>query len=398
MKQNRQFMQATIFCVFILQLFFYSCKKDSHEYSVAPEFDEYVQRFRDEANKCGLTFDFQKSGLIIEFTNDLGKFDGMCHYEKPIRIQIDKTAWDKYGKYSNGDLLREKLIFHELGHGFLGRKHKNDLFQTGDWVSMMHGGNGELPSDGRKSWNINYRRMRRDYYIDELFNPTTAFPLWATENHTFKADSIMTAVFTESFIDNGNHWSIGIGDSSISSINNGLYSFQNISKHQSYYVAKTISVDKTKNFSFEIDLKLISVSDDKDCGIVWGGNSGSNLYYFKMTNDKRFKVGNYSNFGWYIEVPNNAIKPSDYNKLVVCHFDSIFYLFINDVYVYQTDYDGFFGDIFGFQLQPQTTVLVDKMQISYITSGAFKVDILPVEISKETFKGTLPDINSQLTN
>jgi len=375
---------------------FVSCKKETKEYRIAPEFDEYVQRFVTEANKHGKVFDFHKSGLIIEFVDNLGDFDGRCYYENPIRIEIDKGYWQKYGNFANGDLLKEKVIFHELGHGFLNRKHLNELFDDGDWVSMMHGGDGANPPDGRESWNINYRGYRRLYYLNELFNTYTPTPTWATEKPVIALDTIQNNVFTENFDNNKNNWSIGTGDSTTVSMANGIYTFQNGSNYRNYYMAKTVSIDNTRNFNFEMLMKFTAKSPHDACGIVWGGSSGANLYYFCITKDKDFKIGNYSNYGWYIDVPCSTIKDNDYNKLSVRSVNGNFYLYINDVFVYQTDVDGLFGNMIGFQTSSQTTVQIDKIKISYLGARLTKSNSISSNVSKETFTGTTPDINSQL--
>ena len=375
---------------FLVSLLIISCKKDDKEYRIAPEFEEYVQRFIDEANNHGQKFDFKKSGLIIEFVSNLGAFDGRCFYENPIRIEIDKGYWTKYGKYANGDLLKEKVIFHELGHGFLKRKHLNDIFDDGDWSSMMHGGDGENPPDGRESWNINYRGYRRTYYINELFNPSTSKPTWATGKPVIALDTNQNSIFAENFENNNNNWLIGTGDSVSLSLKNSIYTFQNSSKNSSFYITKNISIDKTKSFHFEIEFKFVAKSSNDNCGLVFCGNSGTDLYYFSITKAKNFRIGNYANYGWYIDIPCSKINNTDYNKLAVNYVNGTFYLYVNDTFVYQTDYDGFFGDMFGFQTSSQTTILIDKMQVSYIGSTTTKSNVISGSASKETFRGTIP--------
>jgi len=144
-----------------------SCK-DTNEYRVNDEFTPYVQKFIDEAALRGKTYDFEKTGLIIEFANLDNDVAGLCHYEDPIRIQIDKDYWNALQGTEGEELMKEDLIFHEMGHGILGRKHINDILENGDWKSIMCG--GDKVDD--RPWNINYRGFRRTYYLDELFNHT----------------------------------------------------------------------------------------------------------------------------------------------------------------------------------------------------------------------------------
>jgi hypothetical protein len=146
--------------------------KDETEYRVDNEFEEYVIRFETEASARGRNFDFKSTGLIVEFADLKDDKAGLCHYEKPIRIEIDKKYWTAIGKSAGADAMKEDLLFHELGHGILNRRHLNTTLENGDWKSMMCG--GEKVND--RPWNINYRGERRPYYIDELFNESTAAP------------------------------------------------------------------------------------------------------------------------------------------------------------------------------------------------------------------------------
>ena len=157
--------------LFVLTIALYSCN-DPHEYNVDQEFARYVAQFEQEAAKRGQSLNLQTQGLIIEFANLKDGKAGLCHYEKPIRIEIDRTYWNAIGKKNGGDLMRENLIFHELGHGILNRKHLNSTRENDDWKSLMCGG---TKVDNR-TWNINYRGMRRTYYVDELFDESTPMP------------------------------------------------------------------------------------------------------------------------------------------------------------------------------------------------------------------------------
>ena len=107
-------------------LVFTSCK-DSKEYSVDSSFTKYLLRFESEGASRGHKFDPQSTGLIIEFGNLSNNEAGLTHFEKPIRIQIDKTYWDDISKSAGADLMMEDLIFHELGHGLLKRDHLNTI-------------------------------------------------------------------------------------------------------------------------------------------------------------------------------------------------------------------------------------------------------------------------------
>ena len=128
-----------------------SCNDD--EYRVGSEFSEYLNRFDSLATKHGRNLDIKSSGLIIEFADLKDNTAGLTHYEDPIRIEIDQKYWTDISKTAGADLMKEDLLFHELGHGLLRRSHLNSTLENGDWKSIMCGGDKVNDS----AWNINYR-------------------------------------------------------------------------------------------------------------------------------------------------------------------------------------------------------------------------------------------------
>lgn len=148
------------------------------EVRIDPIFQPYVDKFISEAQSRGMSVDFTKFGMIIEFDDTLQIVAGFAHYETPARISISKIHWN------NGDSnSRELTIFHELGHRYLLRSiHRNDTFQNGQAKSIMRG-----DPDGDPNTPLPYTLppvfycgLKKKYYIDEIFDSTTAAPNWAT--------------------------------------------------------------------------------------------------------------------------------------------------------------------------------------------------------------------------
>lgn len=77
----------------LILLLFVSCK-DRYEYRVGEPFVEYLQRFESEAATRGKKIDLQNTGVIVEFADLKDNQAGLCHYEKPIQIEIDRDYWD----------------------------------------------------------------------------------------------------------------------------------------------------------------------------------------------------------------------------------------------------------------------------------------------------------------
>ena len=350
----------------LIVLFQLSCK-DSHEYRVDTEFTQYLQRFEDEAAKKDKYFDLESTGLIIEFANLKDNIAGLTHYEQPIRIEIDKTYWNEIKGYQGEDLMKENLIFHELGHGLLNRDHLNTTLENGDWKSIMCGG---TMVDNR-NWNINYRGMRRTYYIDELFNESTPAPEFSSNTLLEDTTGFVEKLFLS--FDDEEHagWPIKDSNSYTTSINEGKLQFQ--SKEDKLYLvfAKT-GIDIQSDFSYELTLKYESTSDENYYGILFGylstGNSDGStdpIEYFSIDNKQSMYVGNRSWYSYYTELKKPSIIKNGDNKLKIVKIGDLLYYFINNVYEYCSEMETIeSGDSFGFIVPPNGTVLLDNFKIS----------------------------------
>lgn len=71
-------------------------------------------------------------------------------------VVVDQSFWE-----NSSHLSREFIVFHELGHCFLGRDHTEDCLDNRTYASLMRSGLG--------SCRDNYNFSTRDFYLDELF-------------------------------------------------------------------------------------------------------------------------------------------------------------------------------------------------------------------------------------
>jgi len=118
----------------------------------------YFTLFENEALSRGIDIDLNGLGISGEITT-ISQEDvaGICHSgQHNAHITIDQNFWN-----SAGDLYREYVVFHELGHCVLGRGHREAIHPSGHCKSIMASGVGRcIP---------NYRDSTRDEYVDELF-------------------------------------------------------------------------------------------------------------------------------------------------------------------------------------------------------------------------------------
>ena len=128
----------------------------------------YFDRYEAEAARRGIAVDLtavQLTAHVVEIDED--GVAGECTYDPsaPNRLVVDEALWDQTdGGTPEDDLLREYVVFHELGHCERLRAHREDRNPEGRCVSLMASGVG----DCRPS----YGASNRDLLLDELFDET----------------------------------------------------------------------------------------------------------------------------------------------------------------------------------------------------------------------------------
>lgn len=130
-------------------------KKQSY---IEPEFYHLVDLFELEQN---VNVDIE-----IVFAKLERPTVGLCHYLKYqngsvqfLKIEIDHDYWQ-----STSEIKKEVLLFHELGHCVLGRKHTEELLGNYSPKSIMY------------PWIFeNAYQNYRSYYVEELQNQKILF-------------------------------------------------------------------------------------------------------------------------------------------------------------------------------------------------------------------------------
>ncbi|WKN42873.1 hypothetical protein [Tunicatimonas pelagia] len=122
----------------------------------------YFDRFEEEAFNRGVSINLRAANITGQINEiDESRVLGQCSFgfgrANPNRITIDETFWDR-----SGERGREFVIFHELGHCFLNRAHREDTDRRGVCLSIMRSGTGTCRDS--------YSQFTRAQYLDELFN------------------------------------------------------------------------------------------------------------------------------------------------------------------------------------------------------------------------------------
>ena len=119
----------------------------------------YFEKFEAAGAERGLAVDLASTGITASIREiHENQVAGQCSYgyANPGEITVDLSFWNR-----SGNLAREMILFHELGHCYLERDHLEEAFSSGYCTSIMRSGTC-CCRDG-------YNLENRSYYLDELF-------------------------------------------------------------------------------------------------------------------------------------------------------------------------------------------------------------------------------------
>lgn len=135
-----------------------SDRDDGNFYSNGYNLRHYVGEYKDShLDHVGVTPNISESQFQFVSEAFLAKnygrpYWGLC-FPSSKNILLNRDAWNQMG-----DFQRRALVFHELGHCHLNRRHDNALFK-GKKLSLMHW-IGKYPDYDNYTWE----------YDEELFN------------------------------------------------------------------------------------------------------------------------------------------------------------------------------------------------------------------------------------
>lgn len=385
--------------IIFVSVSFFSCQ-DWNEYRVKSDFEPYVVRFEMEAKQRGEDFHLRERGLIIEFGDLDNGVAGLCHYGKPIRIEIDRAYWNEMGKYGGADLIREELIFHEMGHGILGRKHLNTTLSNDEWKSIMCGGNKVED----RSWNTNYRGQRRAYYLDELFTESTAEPSFFTLPPVIDSEAFIP-VLTDNFDSaSSSLWKPGIYPGSSVSIENGMLIYRSKSTANMAVLSEIPHFNIQSDFILEYTFQYKEQADSAKYGIAFGtlANSGSykeSVDFFVINNNRQLYNGNTTWYSYFTQVKRYQIIPKGKNKLKIIQSGNMLSCYINDVFAYASETENTQpGSGIGFMVPAGQTLYVDDLRLSKRTTAAAAARIRKSLTDKLNFTPVMSIINEIKNN
>ncbi|MEO1450561.1 MAG: hypothetical protein AAFV07_13615 [Bacteroidota bacterium] len=329
-------------------------------YEVPSIVQPYIDQFELEASKRGQ--DIQIDNLIVDFGGELtdntgNTAAGQCRPafsgEPTPHITLDTTS----ANWRNNDFSREMLVFHELGHCILDRlQHKDDLLPNGNFSSIMRTVGYQLYGDNTL--------FKREYYLDELFNPNTGVPEWALNFPPYELTLNTNGVFIENFDNNSRGWNVGTSDESSSQINGGNLNFASKVDGKAFFVDRPVTGLDTEG-DFQIEASIRIVSGENAVLMQWAGSGPSDFTYMGFTSDSIAFVGNWET-GTALNKPVVVFNPNGFNKLTVRKIGDDYHLYINEQYFDILAFEAPKGNRIAFYVGPNTEMQVDYIYINQL--------------------------------
>lgn len=145
-----------------------SCDKNEVAYLAPTAYEQvdealwpFFQRFEEQAAARGLTVDLRALQITGSIEHIAAEHTvGLCNHNSANgkHLVIDADFFNR-----SNDYKKEAIIFHELGHCALGRRHDNDTLDSGMCKSLMRSGLSDCLTMYSRDKHISY-------YLDELFN------------------------------------------------------------------------------------------------------------------------------------------------------------------------------------------------------------------------------------
>lgn len=359
--------------------------REAKVYEVPSEVQPYVESFIVEAAERGkrLVID----DLIITYKYNIftakAHAAGICRKRfghTPI-IHIDTTS----SNWKNSEMSREQLIYHELCHCLLDRRHKDDLLMNGNYASIMK-------TNGETLYGPLLNKFKREYYLSELFNPNTDPPSWAQVLETATThfhytdtvfidhfgdevlfiDSLGNAFLDSTWVDSLTYraWPLAEDIKTRRWVREGRLELTSFDRGV-FFIPFETDLNLFDNFQIEVDMAL--VTDAGNMAFYWGGSNTKDMYVVTISNNGFVSIG-HTGLGTMAAKSGNELAQGDYNRLIIRKKDAFYFIFLNEKLIDNLSFEPINGNMMGVGVSGAPTELwVDRIAIFGADSLVSKV-------------------------
>lgn len=266
--------------------------------------------------------------------------------------------WTKSSAVETGNYAINKLKVEKIGSTYKFYVN-NTLVYSRSYLTLYGKRIGFAVFDPQKI-AVDYLSIS---YLDSKPNNTTIF----NNNNTISKGD---AIFNDSFNNNNNEWLVNDHENYRFKINNGKYYIRHKRSSGGWATYLTKNIDTSRDFEIETKIDKISGVTNSSYGILWGlkGQSSFRVYlastgYYKvirMVNNESEDIKKWTKTS-VIRTGNGAS-----NTIKVKKIGDIYKLYINNRYVYQFDFEPFYGNKIGYVLYNDQEIAADYLRVNYL--------------------------------
>lgn len=176
-------------------------------------------------------------------------------------------------------------------------------------------------------------------------------------------------VLQDDFSKFNNYWLLGIEENSWSeSIDKGNLVFQSLTNKPKEDLLPVI-IDQKRDFEIETSIRFVEGKMDKGYGFQWGkAINPIRQFDYLLTGAGHFSIDKYTGeFKDYLPFTvSDKVNRYTYNKLTIRKVADKYYFFLNEKLVHSMPFEPFFGNLMGFQVAENSTIMVDYLDVNYL--------------------------------
>lgn len=178
----------------------------------------------------------------------------------------------------------------------------------------------------------------------------------------------MLLIFSEEFQDNKNQWWEEETVDFMTKVEKDRYIFEHRRTSGFWYVWKQLKFDESYGFLIQTKIQRIMGVDQSSIGFVWGGKDVKNLYFFRISGDGHFQIGEINEGAWiyYTDwIKSNSINLSNStNSLAINKSGQNLDFLVNNTSVHKLVWNKkFFGDNLGFQVGHTMKIAIHNISV-----------------------------------
>ncbi|MCX6326226.1 MAG: caspase family protein [Bacteroidia bacterium] len=207
------------------------------------------------------------------------------------------------------------------------------------------------------------------YIFSRLIFSLSAQEKTTPADYSFSKGLKAQFVLQDDFSKFNNYWLLGIEENSWSeNIEGGHLVFQSLTDKPKEDLLPVI-IDQKRNFEIETSIRFVEGKMDKGYGLQWGkAINPFKQFDFLLTGSGNFTIDKYTGeFKDYVPFTiSDKVNRYAFNKLTVRKVADMYYFFLNEKLVHSMPFEPFFGNLLGFQVAENSTIMVDNIDIAYL--------------------------------